>query len=56
MRSWLVRYFLLVLLLVASFVLSACRSAPKSSARIYEGDGPSIHYGESHAGGPVGSY
>jgi hypothetical protein len=47
------RLIVLILLVSAGFVFSACRSAPKSSARLYEGDGPSITYSESHAGGPL---
>ncbi len=47
------RHFLLLLLVSVGFGFSACHSAPKSSARIYEGDGPSITFGESHAGGPL---
>ena len=49
---------LIVFLLLLGAVLgfAACRSAPKSSARIYEGNAPNIQFHESHAGGPVGSY
>jgi uncharacterized protein YceK len=43
---------LFLLALASCVVLAGCRST-KSSARIYEGDGPTIRYGEYHAGGPV---
>jgi hypothetical protein len=43
---------LILLVLASCLLLAACRSN-KSSARIYEGDAPSIRYGESHAGGPM---
>lgn len=52
----LVRIFIVSLLFGAVLGLAACRSAPKSSARIYEGNAPSIKFHESHAGGPIGSY
>lgn len=52
----LVRILIVSLLLGAVLGLASCRSAPKSSARIYEGNAPSIKYHESHAGGPIGSY
>jgi hypothetical protein len=47
---------LLSLVCLAAFALSACRSTPKPSTRLYEGDAPTIRFHESHAGGPVGSY
>ena len=52
-----VRILIVFLLLLGAVLgLGACRSAPKSSARIYEGNSPSIKFHESHAGGPIGSY
>ena len=52
-----VRILIVFLLLLGAVLgLAACRSAPKSSARIYEGNAPSIKYHESYAGGPIGSY
>lgn len=50
-----VRFLFIFVALAVCFLFPACRS-PKSSARLYEGDGPSIRFNESHAGGPVGSY
>ncbi len=50
-----VRFLFLSLVFAACAVLVACRSS-KSSARIYEGDGPGIRFNESHVGGPVGTY
>jgi hypothetical protein len=50
--STVVRYLFLALVVAFGFTLAACRST-KSSARIYEGDGPNIRFDSSHAGGPV---
>jgi ABC-type uncharacterized transport system auxiliary subunit len=47
-----VRYLFLALALAFAASLAACRSS-KSSARIYEGDGPNIKFDSSHAGGPM---
>lgn len=51
-----VRYLLLLSLLTSCLLASACSSNPKASARIYEGDSPTIRYAPSHAGGPQSVY
>ena len=46
----------LLLTLLALFLCAGCAHTPKSSSRLYEGDGPGIHYTERQsAGGPVGT-
>jgi hypothetical protein len=47
------RIILLLALAAAAFSIPACKSSPKSSARIYEGDGPNIQFSESRVGGPA---
>jgi len=50
------RFFLLFLCAAALLAVSGCASGEKSSARIYEGDAPSIKYHtrEESAGGRLG--
>ena len=50
------RHFFRPLLVLVVFAVAGCAHGPKSSSRIYEGDGPNIHYTDRQsAGGPVGT-